>query len=148
MSHQYYSYTLHFNTHLMRFIYWYCTLIYVICTIHYILFLIIAELCFSLRFRINYVLVFSNTNFAVDKLIHNLPFFSPPHSKHLKTEPCQFSVDHSEGDCGSDINRLAWHNLRQYTSVTNQCKQFLWILMWHISYCDCWSHFENGLGRL
>ena len=36
-----------------------------------------------------------------------------------------------------------FRNLRQHTTVTNQCYRLPWTWTWRIQYCDCWSHSQN-----
>ena len=60
----------------------------------------------------------------------------------------QGSADSCEGDCHSDLNRLASVIFRQYNTVTNKCLRLPRTWIWHIQYCDCWSHFDSRPGSV
>ena len=149
MSYQYYYSVLYWKIHLLRFIYLYCTFIYVIEAIslyficnHHIT-LIFSQISNQLLCEISKLNVrVRNINLNPNK------FWSPPHSKHWNTDHHHGLVNHSEGDCESDIKRLASDHLRKYTTVTNQCKKSPWTWSWHFWYCDLWSHFDNLPGKV
>ena len=125
MSYHYHSYLFHCKIHLLGFHYCYCTLIYFIKNIslyficnHHIT-LLFSQLSNQL------LCVIFKHNFCPRQMNpHPTHFWSPPHRKHWNTEPYQGSADHCEGECNLGINCLASDNLRQYTTVTNQCRNF------------------------
>ena len=125
MSYQYCSRIFHCNIHLRRFMFSYFTFIYGIYAI---------SLYFIFNHHRTFIFLQISNYLLCDIFKHNLcyrqinqqptHFRSPPHSRHWNTEPYQVSADRCEGSCNLDINSLASDNLRQYTTVTNQCKTF------------------------
>ena len=150
MSCQYLPYLFYREIHLLRFIFCYCTSIYVINAILLCFFLIIAELCFSHKFLINSFVVFSSIIFCCKQINPQLSkIFDHPHTENTERWiPIMGSADRGEWDRDSDINHLASDNLWQYTTVTNQCWWFPWTWTCHIWYFNCWYHFEKRPGSV
>ena len=150
VGYQYFSYLFNREIHLLRFICCYFTLIYK----KYVILL-----CFICNHHITFLISQISNHFLCDIFRHNCflqisksttfqNLWLPRHSKHWKTYPYQGSDDHGEGDRNSDISHLDSFNLRQYTTVTNQCSWLPWTWTWRIWYCGRWSHFENQPGRV
>ena len=122
VSYQYWRYLFYRKIHLLRFIYCYCTLIYVINSIS-LCFVCNHHRTFIFLQNLNqFLLWYLQTQFVLQiNKSTTYQFLSTQHRKHWKTEPYWGSADCGEGDHNSDINHLGSDNFRKCTTVTNQC---------------------------
>ena len=108
---------------LMRFICWYCTLVWnkyiillcFICNHHKTL--LISQISNKfLRVILKHIVLLQTTKSTPFQILR-----LSTHVKHWKTELYLGSADFGEGDQDSDLNSLDSVIIRQYNTVTNQC---------------------------
>ena len=138
MSYQYCFYLYYCKIHLCMFICCYYTLIYDKLVI-FIMFNFKPSMnCFPHKFRIcSFVIFFKHSSLLQTNKSTTFPF-SNIHNvlKPLKNGALWGLDDCCEGYRDSDINRLDSVNLRQYTTVPNQCEQLPWTRTWRPLYLD------------
>ena len=139
------SYLFNLEIHLLRLILCYCSSIYkkyiiVSCFIcnHHRTLIISKNLNQVLHDIFNQTVLLQTSKSTTSQ---NLGYTT--HRKHWNTDLYCGLVDCGEGDLDSDLNRLASVIVRQYNTVTNQCKWLPWTWTWRIWYWDSWSHFDN-----
>ena len=80
--------------------------------------------------------------FTAVKYIYNLPKLSIYDTKQtLKYEAISGVGRSLWGRSWLWLKLSGFRNLKQYTTVTNQCKQFPLTWTWRIQYSDRWYHF-------
>ena len=122
-SYQYMSSLCDHKIHLLRFIFFYCTLVYnkyviLLCSIcnHHKTLLTsqILNQFLSYIFKHNFLM-------QTSKSTTSQKLWLPTHSKHWNTEPYWGSADCGEGDCESYFNHMVSVFHSKYNNVTNQC---------------------------
>ena len=150
VSNQYCSYLYYLKKHLVRFICCYCKLIYYKSVMYIMLYFKLLHTYFLIT-NFEYVLLWYIEHIFRCRKINPQPsnFRSSTRScYHWNMEHYWGLADHGEGDSDSDIYGLASVNLRQYTTVTNQCEKFPWTWTWRLMYFDNESRFEKRPGRV